>query len=635
MAVKKEQVTNQFNGTVKRKDIFDMKDVWWKSAKGNCWSNLFSIMKFMEEQQRHHATNNLINFRLYGNANVAGFGSTSYAKPDNGPENRVTLNICQSVADTVCSKLGTQTPKATFLTKNGDYDLQRKAKKLDQFVQGQMYHTDFDDLRPQIFLDATVLGTGCVKIFPQQGKVRAERVVIDNIKVDDVDGMYGNPRNLYDERYVSREILLGLYPKHKDAIKNADAPQFNNRFTPLNANYYELYNQIKVVEAFHLPSSEGAKDGRHVICIGGVDLVDEAWNQDTFPYAFFRWSPRLLGFYGQGIVEQVRGIQLEMNKLLRTYQTSIHLCAIPYVLQEMGSKISSSLLNNEVGRITKYSGTPPQVVAPQAVPPDLFQAINWYYQRAYEIIGVSMMNAQAVKPSGLDAAVAMREYNDIASERFLTVGKRWEKFVVDAAKLYVTAAKEIAESDPGFSTCCVNKKFIEEIKWKEINLDESDYVLQVFPTSSLPSTPAGKLQTVQEMLQAGLIPPEVGASLLQFPDLEAYNSIAQAPQDDFQFCIDKIIEDGNYIGPEPYQSPYMPLGLQMFGGAYLRAKTSGVKEERLGMMRQWINAAMQQMQPPAPPLPEGIPQANAAPPPVSDLVPNAPGIPPAGMPQLQ
>ncbi|NIN93987.1 MAG: hypothetical protein GTN93_02720, partial [Anaerolineae bacterium] len=58
--------------------------------------------------------------------------------------------------------------------------------------------------------------------------------------------------------------------------------------------------------------------------------------------------------------------------------------------------------------------------------------------------------------------------------------------------------------------------------------DEDQYEMQVYPTSLLPTTPAGKLATVTEMLDKGLIPKEHALKLLSFPDVEAVVTLETA-----------------------------------------------------------------------------------------------------------
>lgn len=157
------------------------------------------------------------------------------------------------------------------------------------------------------------------------------------------------------------------------------------------------------------PVIKGSNDGRHVIAIDNFTLLDEEWERDTFPFCFIRWTERLLGFWGQGLAEQLTGIQVEINKLLRNIQEQMHL-ATPKVFVEAGSKISKAHINNEIWGIIEYAGTPPTFYVPKTVSGEIFSHLDRLFSRAYEIAGVSVLAAQSKKPAGLESGVALREF---------------------------------------------------------------------------------------------------------------------------------------------------------------------------------------------------------------------------------
>ena len=137
--------------------------------------------------------------------------------------------------------------------------------------------------------------------------------------------------------------------------------------------------------------------------------------------------------------------------------------------------------------------------------------------------------------------------------------------------------------------------------------------MQVYPTSMLPKTPAGRLAYVQEMLAAGLLEPQEGLSLLEFPDVSEITENKNAGTDDIKWTVYTIIEDGVYNPPEPYQN--LDYGIQYMNSTYLRMKSRGLPVERLDLLQKWINDALslkEQMMPPMPAGPEMMPEDMAA-----------------------
>src|SRR5262249_30326360 len=159
-------------------------------------------------------------------------------------------------------------------------------------------------------------------------------------------------------------------------------------------------------------------------------LLDDIYSKSYFPFVTMTWSDRLIGWRGQGLAEELQGIQVEINRILRTI-TQILRLTVPKLFVEKGAKVVYAHLNNEIGAIIEFSGTKPAYDFLQAVPQDLFTQLNWLYQRAYEISGVSALSAQSVKPAGLDSGKALREMNDIESERFILKGQSYEQFHLD------------------------------------------------------------------------------------------------------------------------------------------------------------------------------------------------------------
>jgi len=560
---------------------------WWTKDERERYKDIFEFVKHLDQSQSYRQNENIRHMRLYGDVEV--FNLKNYnayrAEPTSNVQNRVTLNIIKSMIDTVVSKITKNRPKPTFLTEGGDFILQQRAKKLTQFVYGQFQACDFYSKSAVAFLDACIFGTGALKIFRSGTEVKVERAFIDEIKMEDGESIYGEPRQLHQVKFVHKDILREMFPDKASIIDMVGVSQ-----SEFGVNYKNPQSDmIQVIESWHLPSGKDAADGLHTISIDTGELFSEPWIHDCFPFVFFRWGLRPLGFWGQGLAEQLSGIQLEINKILRTIQVSMHLVSIPKIYVETNSQIVSAHLNNKIGGIVKYRGTPPTPGPLGSIPPELFAHLDRLYQRAYEISGVSALSATSMKPAGLNSGKALREYNDLETERFMNVALRYEQVFLDAAKLMVALAKEIYEEDSDYSVQVRERSFIKTIKWKEVDISKDKYVMQVFPTSFLSSTPAGRLQDVQELMSAGFIGKEDGMKLLDFPDLKEFYNFNNAGIEDIEDQICKIIEDGKYLTPEPYQN--LELGIQKMQQAYLRYRSAGAPEERLELFRRWIEDA--------------------------------------------
>lgn len=565
----------------------DSNNYWWKAKSKQAYKDVFALLKQLNSDQSFRQEDNFKFMRLYGNYDMNNLRTYQYLKsePSASIQNRVTFNIVQSMIDTVVSKVTKNKPKPMFLTDGGDWSLQRKAKKLTQFVEGQYQATEFYAKSAVAFLDACIFGTGALKIFRNGPKIVVERVFIDEIKVPDQEAIYGEPRQMMQTKFIHKDVLKEMCPGKETAIDTVGS----DMNVPLQSTLRPNSDMILVTEAWHLPSDKDAKDGRHVISIGNTDLLDEPYEKDYFPFIFFRWGLRPLGFFGQGLAEQLAGLQLEINKILRTIQVSMHLVSVPKVYVEMNSKVVAQHLDNKIGGIVYYSGQPPVEGKLGTIPPELFSHLDRLYSKAYEIAGVSQLSATAAKPAGLNSGKALRIYNDLETERFMSVMNRYERAFLDAARIMIDLAKEISAEEGEFKVKVKGKNFFESIDWKDIELSEEQYIMNVFPISALSTTPAARMQDVQELMQSGFIAQEDALKLLDFPDLQAYYQFKTASGEDIDRLIEQFIDKGEYSTPEPYQN--LALGVQKMQQAYLLFKSQGAPEENLELFRRWVEDA--------------------------------------------
>ncbi len=619
---------------------------WWddfsngKILPGERHKHIWQVINGIRQFQSYRYNNYLRFAKLYCNMDLQGLDAGLYARVQNQDaflSHRVTLNVIKSCIDTAQSKIGKSRPRPLFLTEDGNWGEQQRAKYLTMYMDGWFDYAKIYQKTPKMFRDAGIFGKGVLKLCIIDGQVHGERILTNELVIDEVEGMYGEPRQIHQQKNMFREVLADLYPEHAKEIyaaPNCIEKQFSTSYAA---------DMVKVTESWHLPSGLDAKDGRHSITIPNCDLLEQNYTKDYFPFVFFDWSEPVVGFYGYGLAEELIGIQLEINKILRNIQLAQHLIAVPQVWVEGNSKVVSAHINNQMGGIKRYFGTPPIFMNPTAMGPEIYQYLQTLYQRAFEITGISQMSAQSQKPAGLDAAVALREMQNIETERFMNVAQRYEDMHLEIARMAIRMTKDLYEGDSeagleptkDLAINAVDKEFMRKIKWKDVHLDEDKYVIRCFPTNLLPTTPAGKLETVQELMQAGLLEREDGISLLDFPDTKAVTGRMTAARDDVLRLIYLMLEEGKYFTPEPYMN--LDLAKKLTQSEYNKARTQDAPEDRLELLRRFMDEAdammqqavqeQQQQQMQAQMAAQGAqgqmsPQGVPAAPPVSQLLPN-------------
>ncbi len=597
---------------------------WWLRPASDIYRSVFGIVDNLSTVQSVRYANNLRYARLYQNVDILNFATGFYGRQSTTslPQNRVTYNVVKSCVDSAAAKIAKNRPKIQFLTEEGDFKLQTKAENLTQYVAGLFDQTNSYNIGQRIFVDACVWGTGCMHVFvTDDNNLDVERVFIQEITIDDMEGIYGNPRTMYRTKLVSRDQLKEMFPEKSEEIDAATTrPQ-------TSAGDTVTTDQIKVREAWHLKSGTNAKDGKRVICIENSTLLEEEYDKDCFPFVFFHWSDKLIGFWGGSLAEELVGIQLEINKLLRSITIAQDRMAVPMIFIENGSGISDDIMTvNQVAKLVRYTGTAPTFMVPPAISPEIYAHLENLYKKAYEITGISQLSAMSAKPEGLDSGVAIRDFQDIETERFVICGQRYEQLFIDLAKLMIDMSKDIYAENKGLSVKVRGYKFLKTINWKDINLDADQYSMQAWPINMLPSTPAGKLATVQNLVQAGFIPQTYALRLLEFPDLEQFTSLSTASLETTEMLIGKMLEEGIYTPPDPYLD--LDLAQTIAHTTYLRSlHKTGIPPENLDLLRTFMQDIIELKNianpPPAPVNPNmsGVPQAQAMAAPQSNLIP--------------
>lgn len=576
----------------------------------------------------------LRHMRLYGNAPLMGFGLANYSRPGAvSSGSKVGLNVVKNCSDAFVAKITKDKPKVTFVTSGGDWDLQNRARELEKFVDGQFYELDIYALATQFVLDACIWGNGFLKFYiggeGKNARIKCDRIFPWEIVIDDQEGLYGAPRNLYQRKWVDRLVLMSAYGtddemrrKIRSAKKDTDDVD--------GVGYNSTADQVMVTEAWHLPSKSGdddesTTDGRHTIAIENTVLFDETYLCDHYPFVIYRRQMPPIGYWGIGLAEELQGLQLEINVLMQKIQKSFHLLGYGHWFVENSSKVNTQKIDNDIS-IVRYTGTKPAIEAPNPIPPQVFEHLDRIYTRCYEITGISQLEAQSQKPKGLSSGKAIDSFLDITTERFNVSLRIFQSCFIEAAKLVLELSRVITEEfNPDFDVMAPDKTGAAHIKFKKNELREDEYLLQLFLTNKLSDDPAERMSQVQAMAEAGWIDAQDAKRLLDFPDLERAADLENASYNAVESCISKALKEGVYKGPQPFLN--LMQGMRQVQMALIKGWVDNVPEDRLQLLRQWLLDAQELVTralppPPAPAMPGLDPSA----------APGTPGGTPAPMP---
>ncbi len=623
----------QVTGGVNRDQRFWTEDIPDKCTPDTVWvkpphQTIKANVKRIRERQSYRSDRDLLHMCLYGSDPVLGYGVRSYALTDPHAGEPLAVNVIKSVISTLVSRVVKMKPKPTYVTQGGDYQLQKQAKQLEKYSEGQFYENKIYRLNRDIVRDACVFGTGGVHGFESGGRSKAERTFMPEYLVDDGEAKYGDPRTHYHPMTIDKMVAQQLWPDFADLIEKA-APAKDDDWQAFDS----ATDQIEIYRAWHLPSGPKADDGAFAVCTENATLEYDDYKDAQVPYRFLRYEKPILGWYGTGLAQLLTGKQLEINKLLTEIQRSFHIGSNFRVLVQRGSKIIKSHFNNEIGGILEYTGAAPVFAVAQTVHPEKFQHLVWLITQSFAEAGINESSAAGQKDSTLKSGKAQLVALDVEDSRYAEFVQSYEEFCMDESELLLEVASEIRSHDVMY----VGKKQIETIDLSEIKLKKYQYARQVFPTSALATSPDRRMEQVQNLANAGWISPADAKRLLDFPDLETASELDTAPYDITMEMLDNMLEEGKYVAPIPQMDLNLTLGLTV--NYYLRARVKWPDSppRNMNLLLQFMAETSALLNPPASPTdPTAQMPVEGGPPPGPPGAPPMPGGPmppmPPGMP---
>jgi hypothetical protein len=593
---------------------------WWRAKPAERASAVTGTAATLMGMERWRMDRYERYFRLYGGTRIVGIRPwedpgilASGTIPSRAITDALRLNVCKAAVDTITSKVGKLRPRPTFVTDHGKWDLQLRAKQLQQFMDGAYHESDAHELGPDVFRDAMVFGTGVLHPYHANGKLRTERVPPWELFVDPADALYGKPRVIWRIKWVSRDTAGVFWPKVKDfGSTGADAADASEAY---RAGY------VRVIEGW-CRAIPGREQGAHILVVGGEVVDFGAWAHEEFPFVFIHWSKPIQGFWGDSAIQEVVGLQVEINKLIQLVQKSMQLVGQPWVFRKEGAILRPDATTNTPGTTYIVEGTGSieeslTVQTFQPVHPQVVAHIWSLYAKAFEILGSNQLAASATAPAGLESGRALEALSEEHSERFMTVSRHFEHCMGELlARQFIRLAKELDEEVAGGYVLRAPGKSKQSLKiaWKDVAIDEDGFLIQVWPESVLPATPAARINHVAQLQEMGTITPDQGRRIMRFPDLEAEDDYATADADNLRWQLAQMLEHGEPVTPEPYQN--LSEAVKLAQQAVLRSQADGAPSENVDLVREFISsceallqrAASAQPPPPAPPAaPQGAP----------------------------
>lgn len=576
---------------------------WWDRRYAGAQERSQAVFRWVNHvmtRQQLRYQSHLYHAQLYEDMPALGLQPYNYTDIEAGSD-WLRLNVVRSVVDSYVSLIARNKPKPRVLTDKGDWAQMQRAKGLTRWYEGKAEELElYREVSGPCARDCAVFGLGVAKIArddwedPDSPDVGVERAFPWEILVDDAEAQ--TPRRLRTmghRQYRDRAVLAEMFPKARAYIET-QASRSDSMVSGYDVWFTDTAaDLIPVVEVWHLPTRKGANDGRHVIAIEGTTLYDGPWTRQRFPFAFLYRSRPTMGLWGVSIPHELRGAQQHINTTLLDIEECLHLYAKPKWMVPAGSVIPGHL-DDDLNSIIQFAGqVPPTVYSPKAMPDEQYAFLWQIWQKCFDQVGISQARAEGETAPGLSGSGAsIRAWNDVGDGRFYDAQNNFEDWHMRIFAAMVEEAREIAEDDPSYASAYRGKKYVEIVRFRDVDPGEDKYFLQTFPESRLSSFPAQRLAQIQELFNSGIISAKEFRALAEFPDLEAEDNLANAPKEIADKLISKFLEAEDPDEPDVfvYPDPDWPLAEIKVRMQYaeVRAYLDGAPEGNLRLFRDFL-----------------------------------------------
>lgn len=631
----------------------DLSEPWWlEKTQTKAQEKASRLFQYYADNDRHRIGAYRAWQALYTNRELSGQdylrAYVSNLKLGDIEYSRVPLNVIKIMVDAVHARLTRPDIIVKFVSSGGNFTNRRKSRQMEHWVSYQEHACSLDEKDAAAHQHSLVLGTGAVKtcIHPKVDEIINGVVHPRDLFVDPIEAAATEPSHLYQRQFVSRGRLKTMYPRLARKIDSAGrlSDHIHHEWGVKRAA--NMGNLVEVVEAWHLPSWEGAGDGRHIIFIDGQCLELDDWELEDFPFSFTRWKRDPVGgFWGIGLAEELIGAHFDLNTSIMHVEACVEASPKPYILIPDDGNVTEGKLGNVPGIKINHTGRAPQIVLPPSVPADVVNYMMTQWQWALQVSRLVAMGMPEKAGNAIETGAGMNAIIDIQNTELSDNYSLRQAFKVRLAEQQLIAGKMVSDRAKleGRKFRVVLKKdknTIEDVDWDEIYMDprKDSYIVQALPASALSVEFGGRLAQVKELLGAGMIDVGEGLALLGFPDLDHYRSLQNASRDAVERILEEILDEGKYTEPEPTMDLRLALKLtQMYIN---RAQAMGVPDDRINALYQFlrqVNSLISEQQEATQMQAAGVQPGFAGGPPALDITgaspAQAPGAPQQGMQQ--
>jgi hypothetical protein len=583
---------------------------WWRADEIGRDPNeiLDQIVREIEQDQSGRYAAYREYERLFG-ATETDYGDDSFKAIGT---DELTQNELQNVLETIWTQVFKNRIVPAVSADEADFYEWDKAKGYSRWLEGAFDEGEvYEEAYPQAGIYTLVYGTGPIKVgycTPEPGKAQITYTAVNPklLAVDRLEARHGKPRCLYEKNHIDRYLLHSVYGEDNENFYGSAANR-RKKIADCTANDdMELGTQattkcdmLTVREAWHLPSSKTANDGKHCIWIRGCTLVYEEFSWDTFPFVFMRFGARVEGFYGESAVKRLAPTQKNLDKLNKKIDESQDVMGVPRIIVAKSSGLKKGHIDdipggileiNNIGMVKDWNA--------QCASPELYNDRDNAPNKMRSLMGVSNFDVTQNIPQGMrDVSGEMIErWVEQGPNRHAMLHAQYENSVPKLAKLSMLQAEHC--DDMGLDVIVrapsdsPEKSSVDTLKFGDVKVAMDKLRVKVQSMSQLPQTFAGKVEAIEKLRKAEVpLDPKTALRMLEIPDVHTATDMLVSDEEIISKNLCHMAKYGEYLPPLPYDN--LDLIIQMTTRYINRYRVRNDADSYVvAILAQYIDAAV-------------------------------------------
>ncbi len=505
---------------------------------------------------------------------------------------RLAFNVIRSAIDGLTAQLCETPINVSYMTEGADWSLRKKARMKNTTIRNEFRRSKMVTMIPRVVKHAAISGRGHIHVMRVFDRVVLEVAPYWEVIVNHLTCLSGDPIQKFRTRRMMPRVLAKRFPDHADVLmKNPDDP-------------------LEFVDEWTLPSGPDTGDGCWSQFIPGLVVLDQGeYKHERFPLVDFMIDDSPVAYGGSGIPEQAEGIQLEIMSVLETIQNNVyHGGNLKVAVQSGSNSTLAQTLSTELGcPVIEYTGDkPPTFMTADMGLSQLLGYLELLERKAFELTGISQMNVQSQTPFASMSGKARLINNQTVSKRFATHHQRLEQFHIDVATAYFDVAQDIVSDGKSYKLSFAGRIPGEEITLKDVAGNDDMFDVMPWSVAMAGEGPSAQVSYVDQYMSLGMMDLESALAMSDMPpDAHEYIRTQLAPKDLAESMVNRIIEDGEYLFPNPLMDLEYAATLSMLWyNRGMLANRKGDLDDKLNLLADFHDNCRALQPPPMPVAPE-------------------------------